>query len=38
MDEITPDTIAIVADESSNDEIYELYQAQSTISPHIQYL
>jgi len=26
-DEITPDTIAVVADESSDDEIYELYQA-----------
>jgi hypothetical protein len=32
-DKITPDTIAVVADESSNDEIYELYQAQPTISP-----
>jgi hypothetical protein len=32
-DEITPDTIAAVADESSDDEIYELYQAQPTISP-----
>nr|TKR90937.1 hypothetical protein D5086_0000228410 [Populus alba] len=32
-DEITPDTIAAVADESSDDEIYELYQAQPTIPP-----
>jgi hypothetical protein len=32
-DEITLDTIAAVADESSDDEIYELYQAQPTISP-----
>jgi hypothetical protein len=31
--EITPDTIAAVADESSDDEIYELYQAQPTIFP-----
>jgi len=32
-DEITLDTIAAVADESCDDEIYELYQAQPTISP-----
>ena len=32
-DEITPDTIATMADESSDDEIYELYQAQPTIPP-----
>jgi hypothetical protein len=32
-DEITPDTIAAVADESSDDEIYELYQAQPTLTP-----
>jgi hypothetical protein len=32
-DEITPDTIAAVADESSDYEIYELYQAQPTTSP-----
>ena len=32
-DEITPDTITIVAVESSDDEIYELYQAQPTITP-----
>jgi hypothetical protein len=32
-DEITPNTIAVVVDESSDDEIYELYQAQPTITP-----
>jgi len=32
-DEIIPNIIAAVADESSDDEIYELYQAQPTISP-----
>ena len=31
--EITPDTIAVVANESSDDEIYEVYQAQPTITP-----
>ena len=32
-DDITRDTIAAVADASSDDEIYELYQAQPTTSP-----
>nr|TKS11584.1 hypothetical protein D5086_0000071770 [Populus alba] len=32
MDKITPDTIATVVDESSDDDIYELYQAQPTIT------
>ena len=32
-DEITPDIITAVADESSDDKIYELYEAQPTISP-----
>ena len=34
-DEITPDTIAVVADESSDNEIYELYQAQTTFTPSL---
>ena len=32
-DENTPDTIVVVAYESSDDKIYELYEAQPTISP-----
>ena len=32
-DEIIPGIIVIVVDESSDDEIYELYQAQPTIAP-----
>ena len=36
MDKITPDTIATVVDESSDYEIYELYQAQPTITPSHQ--
>jgi len=32
-DKITPDIITAVADESSDDKIYELYEAQPTISP-----